>query len=95
MFAQLSRTAACVHFHEVEARLARRLLMTQDRAEGGRIRLTQQFLADMLGVRRSAVTIAASALKQRKLIHYSRGEIEVLSRSRLEAVACECYDGML
>lgn len=93
--AQLSQSAACASFHEVEARLARWLLMSQDRAHGNDLHLTHQFLADMLGVRRSAVTIAAGALQHQALIHYSRGTIEVLDRPGLAAVACGCYEAAL
>lgn len=88
---QLSRAAACARFHEVEPRLARALLATHDRASGRRLELTQQVLADLLGVRRSAVTIAAVALQQRGLIRYARGHISVVSRGGLEAASCECY----
>lgn len=88
---QLAQTAACHAFHEVSPRLARWLLMMDDRAHGKPLVLTHLFLADMLGVRRSAVTIAAGHLQQKRLIRYSRGHIQVLSRPGLEAVACECY----
>jgi CRP-like cAMP-binding protein len=91
MLAQLAQNSTCTNFHEIDARLARWLLMTHDRAHADHFHLTQSFLADMLGVQRSAVTIAASDLKRRSLIRYSRGEINILSRKGLEAAACECY----
>lgn len=90
-FAQLAHGIACTRFHEIEPRLARWLLMTHDRAHGERFHLTHQYLADMLGVQRSAITIAAGALQSRQLIQYSRGEINVLDRAGLQEASCECY----
>lgn len=87
----VGQTTVCTRFHQVDARLARWLLMTHDRAHADHFRLTHQFLADMLGVQRSAVTIASGGLKHSGLIAYSRGRISVLDRRGLEAAACECY----
>lgn len=88
---QLAKTAACIHFHETEPRLARWLLMTHDCTHADQLHLTQEFLADMLGVLRSSVTVAAGVLQAKNIIHYSRGEIMILDRKGLEAAACECY----
>ena len=88
---QIGQLAACNQFHPMQARLARYLLMTADHANLTEIRLTQEFLASMLGVERSAVTHASSALEKDGLIKCGRGKMTILDRNRLGAASCDCY----
>jgi CRP-like cAMP-binding protein len=87
-----AQVAACNRLHEVDERLARWLLMSQDRVEGDIVSLTHEFLAHMLGTRRSSVTVAAGVLQRAGLITYNRGSVKIEHRARLEDAACECYD---
>ncbi len=88
---QIAQGAACNRFHPIDARLARWLLMTSDRMGTDEFQLTQEFLSNMLGVRREGVNKAAGALQQQDLISYSRGALTILNRVGLEAIACHCY----
>lgn len=91
VFNQVAQSAACLHFHHIDQRACRWILMTHDRVQTDSFSLTQDFLAMMLGVRRSSVTDAAQQLKKRGLINYSRGHVTILDRLGLEQSACECY----
>lgn len=89
---QTAQTAACNRLHDVEQRLARWLLMAQDRVESGWLGLTHDFLATMLGTDRPTVSVAASHLQERKAIEYVPGAVRILNHHTLEQSACECYD---
>jgi CRP-like cAMP-binding protein len=88
---QVAQIAACNRLHEIEQRLARWLLMCQDRIGSNFVPLTQEFLAHMLGTRRASVTVAAGILQKAGLITYSRGHVNIVDRTRLENACCECY----
>lgn len=94
LIVQMTQATACISFHPVETRLTRWLLMTHDRAHADHFHITHQLLADLLGVQRSAVTIAAGLLQDKGLISYSRGDIKVLDRKGLERNCCECYSAL-
>ena len=89
--AQVSQTALCNRVHAVEHRLTRWLLLCHDRVDGDNLRLTQEFLAVMLGVTRVSVTLAAQILQDQGLIRYARGSITIVDRASLEAASCDCY----
>ena len=91
LIAQTSQTAACNRLHPLEKRLARWLLEAQDRVDSNELKLTQEFIADMLGVRRAGVTQAAQKLQESGLIVYRRGNVQILDKPKLEAASCECF----
>jgi CRP-like cAMP-binding protein len=91
LITQMAQTAVCNRHHSVEQQLCRWLLLSLDRLSADELTMTQELIANMLGVRREGVTEAAGKLQRAGLIHYSRGHIKVLDRPRLEARVCECY----
>ena len=91
LITQVAQSGICNRFHNVDARLARWLLMTQDRLGTNEISATQESIAGVLGVRRSSVTASASGLHRRSIIHYARGRIEILDQTGLHAASCACY----
>jgi CRP-like cAMP-binding protein len=88
---QISQTAACNRVHKIEERLARWLLMAQDRVNSEIVPITHDFLAMMLGTDRSSVTVASGVLQRKKIIRYTRGAVRIVNRKKLEQFACECY----
>ncbi|HXG67049.1 MAG TPA: Crp/Fnr family transcriptional regulator [Blastocatellia bacterium] len=92
LLTQISQSAVCHHFHTLEERLCRRLLTTCDRAQANTFRLTQERLSQILGARRQSVSEVAAALQKAGLIHYFRGQMTIIDREGLEALACECYE---
>ena len=88
---QIAQTAACNRLHDIKQRLARWLLMTQDRVDSGSLAITHDFLATMLGTDRPTVSLAAGVLQKKKLIEYARGAVKIVNRRKLEDAACECY----
>jgi CRP-like cAMP-binding protein len=88
---QVAQTAACNRLHDIGQRLARWLLMTQDRVDSGTLAITHDFLATMLGTDRPTVSLAAGILQKKKLIEYTRGAVRIVNRKKLEDCACECY----
>jgi CRP-like cAMP-binding protein len=91
---QVTQIAACNRLHEVDERLARWLLMSADRVESNLVPLTQELIAQMLGTRRSSVTVSAGILQKAGLISHARGEVQIVDRPGLEEIACECYEIM-
>jgi CRP-like cAMP-binding protein len=88
---QFAQTAACNRLHNIEQRLARWLLITQDRVDSATLAITHDFLATMLGTDRPTVSLAAGILQNKQIIEYARGAVQILSRTKLEECACECY----
>jgi CRP-like cAMP-binding protein len=91
---QIAQTAACNRLHNVEQRLARWLLITQDRVDSAKFAITQDFLATMLGTDRPTVSVTAGILQKKRIIVRARGVVEILSRAKLQSCACECYEAI-
>jgi Mn-dependent DtxR family transcriptional regulator len=91
VYAQASQSAACMAAHQVEARLCRWLLRARDLAGTDNLQFTQEFLAEMLGVKRTSVTLHARTLQQAGMIKYSRGHIQIIDVEALQETVCECY----
>ncbi len=91
LITQMAQTAVCNRYHALDQQLCRWLLLSLDRLPGNELKMTQELIANMLGVRREGVTAAAGKLQAEGLIHYNRGHIKVLDRARLEQRVCECY----
>lgn len=91
---QISQTAACNRLHDIERRLARWLLLAQDRVDSGIVAITHDFLATMLGTDRPSVSVAAANLQRKGIIDYTRGAVKILNRKELEDSACECYQAI-
>jgi CRP-like cAMP-binding protein len=88
---QVAQTAACNRLHDIEQRLSRWLLMTQDRVDSGALPITHDFIATMMGTDRSTVSLAAAVLQKKGIIEYVRGAVKIVNRRKLEKSACECY----
>ncbi|HWO33983.1 MAG TPA: Crp/Fnr family transcriptional regulator [Candidatus Acidoferrum sp.] len=89
---QIAQTAACNRLHDIQQRLSRWLLMTQDRVHSGLLPITHDFIATMMGTDRSTLSLAASVLQKKGIIDYVRGAVKIMNRRKLEKSACECYD---
>jgi CRP-like cAMP-binding protein len=92
LITQMAQTAVCNRHHTIDQQLCRWLLLSLDRLQSDQVRMTQELIANMLGVRREGVTDAAGKLQRLGIIEYSRGHIKVVDRARLEALSCECYE---
>ncbi|MGA7854024.1 MAG: helix-turn-helix domain-containing protein [Candidatus Acidiferrales bacterium] len=89
---QVAQTAACNRLHDIQQRLSRWLLMTQDRVQSGLLPITHDFIATMMGTDRSTVSLAAAALQKKGIVEYMRGAVKIVNRRKLEKCACECYE---